>query len=146
MMTSKTNETRRGSCLCGQVQFELQGKPLLHLVCHCENCQRWSGSAFLSHYFLKPERVDIQQGKESVKTFSDPNTSSGLPMLRSFCSECGSSLFMKLASEPFTLVCASAVDEKYEIDPHKQLHSENQRSWVTIKMASSGGNKGGTKL
>ena len=35
-----------GHCLCGSVTFELAGDPLATAVCHCEHCQRQSGSAF----------------------------------------------------------------------------------------------------
>src|SRR5687768_15734380 len=36
----------KGSCLCGGVRYESAAEPLMTAVCHCENCQRQSGTAF----------------------------------------------------------------------------------------------------
>jgi hypothetical protein len=36
-----------GSCLCGQINFELRDEPLTFYVCHCTNCQRRTGGAAL---------------------------------------------------------------------------------------------------
>ena len=33
----------RASCTCGQVAFEAEGAPLLHVSCYCDDCQAGSG-------------------------------------------------------------------------------------------------------
>ena len=35
-----------GSCLCGAVQYASEAEPLMTAVCHCENCQHQTGTAF----------------------------------------------------------------------------------------------------
>ena len=35
----------RGSCLCGDVAFELRGKPLRMTNCHCSRCRRGRSAA-----------------------------------------------------------------------------------------------------
>ena len=37
-----------GGCLCGRVRYALTGEPALSGLCHCRNCQRYTGSAALS--------------------------------------------------------------------------------------------------
>lgn len=35
-----------GGCNCGQVRYELQGRPVRVGLCHCETCRKSTGSAF----------------------------------------------------------------------------------------------------
>lgn len=44
-----------GSCLCHKVQYELTGEPFTFFVCHCVNCRKATGSAFMSNGFFKPD-------------------------------------------------------------------------------------------
>ena len=37
-----------GGCLCGAVRYRAQGEPRAALHCHCADCRRASGVAFLS--------------------------------------------------------------------------------------------------
>ncbi|KAF9441532.1 hypothetical protein P691DRAFT_739662 [Macrolepiota fuliginosa MF-IS2] len=43
------------SCFCGKASFEVEGKPLFSLYCHCTRCQRIHGSPFVHilHYNSK---------------------------------------------------------------------------------------------
>lgn len=72
--------TRSGGCSCGAVRYEVAGEPLLVGLCHCTACRKESGSTF-SMYAKFPLAGFTQSG-----TFS---TFDG----RSFCPQCGSSLF-----------------------------------------------------
>ncbi|KIM37280.1 hypothetical protein M413DRAFT_50864, partial [Hebeloma cylindrosporum] len=88
-------KVRTGSCLCKAIKYTVAGEPLTFRVCHCVNCKKASGSAFMTNAFYKDENVTINQGSDLLKIFEDTQTQSGFPMLRYFCSECGSSLFMR---------------------------------------------------
>jgi hypothetical protein len=37
-----------GSCLCGEIQFEINGKLYEPLNCHCSMCRKAQGAAFRS--------------------------------------------------------------------------------------------------
>jgi len=40
------------SCCCGELNIELEGKPLVNAICHCNDCKKRKGSAFgISHYY-----------------------------------------------------------------------------------------------
>lgn len=79
--------TLRGSCLCGDVAFEIEGDvaPLAH--CHCSMCRKTHGTAFASFVSAPNPAFRWLRGSEKVRHFA---TSSG--GARSFCPRCGSAV------------------------------------------------------
>src|SRR5215469_6212202 len=82
----------KGGCLCGTVRHTAEADPTSATVW---GCQKYTGSAFATAVPVPKEAVSIEG---SLKTFSSLG-GSGNPILRHFCSECGSSI----AEEPGTL-------------------------------------------
>src|ERR1043166_4138790 len=77
-----------GGCLCGAVRYTAEADPTSVTVCHCLDCQKFTGSAFAA---LVPVSKDALTIDGALKTFSSPGDS-GNPLLRHFCPECGSSI------------------------------------------------------
>ena len=42
-----------GKCACGAVTYQLSDSPLFPQACHCLDCQRTTGSAFVIHVSAK---------------------------------------------------------------------------------------------
>src|SRR5215813_13083489 len=82
----------KGGCLCGAVRYTAETDPTGGTVCHCRDCQKFTGSAFAALVRASRENVRITG---TLKTFSSIG-GSGNPILRHFCPECGSSI----AEEP----------------------------------------------
>jgi len=85
----------KGGCLCGAVRYAAEADPTSATVCHCRDCQKFTGSAFAALVRVAKEALTIEV---TLKTFSSIG-GSGNPILRHFCPECGSSI----AEEPGTL-------------------------------------------
>jgi hypothetical protein len=49
------SQSRRGSCLCRRVQYSVHGSALRAQICHCNNCQKTSGSSFGANIIYKKE-------------------------------------------------------------------------------------------
>ncbi|KAJ2924714.1 hypothetical protein H1R20_g12374, partial [Candolleomyces eurysporus] len=120
----------QGECLCGAVAFELQGEPFLYVICHCKNCKQAGGGAFMANAFFEPQYVTVTKGKDSVKTYSDNKTKSGNAVFRSFCSNCGSPLFIGPAAGNITVVQASNVNGSENWVPKKEFFAECKWGWV----------------
>jgi hypothetical protein len=76
-----------GSCLCGDVRFEVEGplEPLSH--CHCSMCRKAHGAAFASFAAAPSSGFRWLSGTERIGQFtSSPGN------IRQFCTRCGSSL------------------------------------------------------
>src|SRR5215813_2146630 len=75
-----------GGCLCGRVCYTVTGEPAFSGLCHCRNCQRYTGSAFEALIAFPAASVSVQG---ELKTYDDTGDS-GQPVHRHFCPNCGS--------------------------------------------------------
>lgn len=78
--------THRGSCLCGAVTLEVEGKLPPVEACHCKQCRKWSGHVFVS--VEVPRSALTIQGTEKLRWFHSSEKAR-----RGFCSACGTPLF-----------------------------------------------------
>ena len=51
-----------GGCACGALRFRLASEPLFVHCCHCRNCQRRTGSAFVVNLLVEANRVEVLAG------------------------------------------------------------------------------------
>ena len=54
---------REGGCSCGAVRYRLTSEPLFVHCCHCLNCQRQTGSAFVVNLLIEADRVEVRSGE-----------------------------------------------------------------------------------
>lgn len=60
---------REGRCACGEVRYRLHDKPFAVHCCHCRDCQRETGSAFVINGLIETPYVEIIAGEpETVDT------------------------------------------------------------------------------
>ena len=55
--------TREGGCACGAVRYRLTSDPLFVHCCHCLNCQRQTGSAFVINLLIEADRLEVLAGE-----------------------------------------------------------------------------------
>ena len=89
-------EIRRGGCRCGQVRYEVRGEPLKTGLCHCTDCRKETGSAFLAY---------ADWPAEAFSSTGEYATYEG----RSFCPACGSRLFH--VSDKHAEICIGSLDD-----------------------------------
>lgn len=78
-----------GRCLCGKVSYSITSEPLRMAQCHCDYCQRSSGTGHMSLAFFPKDAIAINGETNSHTTDAD----SGDKVTRHFCPDCGSRLF-----------------------------------------------------
>src|SRR6202045_182647 len=90
----------KGGCLCGAVRYTAEADPTSATVCHCRDCQKFTGSAFAALVRVPKEAMTIEG---ALKTFSSIG-GSGNPILRHFCPECGSSIAEEAGKRPRIII------------------------------------------
>jgi hypothetical protein len=81
--------TRIAACHCGAVEVACEGDPRKVSLCHCQQCQRRTGSAFSVAVFYTRDQVTAR----GVTARYVRPAASGFAVDFHFCPACGSNLF-----------------------------------------------------
>ncbi|KAE8389120.1 hypothetical protein ETB97_002970 [Aspergillus alliaceus] len=104
-----------GGCLCGAIRYTVhfpRGStwPPMSASCQCTSCRKWSSSLFPQALALPSEHVTPDLS--TFKTYKEYRSSERF--LRGFCSECGSSLFVRSTEHSRELhVSLGTIDEEW---------------------------------
>src|SRR5712664_589684 len=79
-------ENLTGGCACEAIRYKLTASPLIVHACHCRDCQRVTGSAFVVNIWI--ERKFVETDSPAPKSFRLAG-GSGNPHDVFFCGECG---------------------------------------------------------
>jgi len=58
-----------GSCLCGEVRFEIVGDFDRFFLCHCGRCRKDTGSAHAANLFSSTAKIHWLSGQAKIKNF-----------------------------------------------------------------------------
>ncbi|RDW71241.1 hypothetical protein BP6252_07804 [Coleophoma cylindrospora] len=123
-----------GSCLCGSVKYVVNGDPVMQVLCHCITCKKASGSTFMANTLYKSDQIKITAGEASIKKYTDTTPSSGAVAHRSFCTECGSPLFITNSNHPEnTAVTRGSVDQEPDAAawaPQMEFYCKRRDAWL----------------
>ncbi len=114
-----------GSCLCGQVKFEIETNIEGFYLCHCKYCQKDSGSAHTANMFSKEAKLTWLSGEDRVKTFNLSPTRH----TKSFCSECSSALPSWQLNGSMFVMPAGSFDTPISIRPSGHIFCSSRASW-----------------
>ncbi|TFK23201.1 DUF636 domain-containing protein [Coprinopsis marcescibilis] len=124
------SKTYSGNCLCGEIAFSIEGEPFHFVICHCSNCKQSGGGAFQANGFFKPQQVNLTKGRDVVKDYVDANTKSGKSITRSFCPNCGTSLFITPTASGIAIVHVANIKGSENWVPKKESFAESRCSWI----------------
>ena len=121
-------EPLTGRCLCGDVRFRVDGVPGPAGACHCDACQRWSGTYWSSVNVAQGDLV-LENGEESLAWYP-----SSAHAERGFCLLCGSSLFWRLSAEDGERVAVAlgALDGSAEIRPAAHIFTAEAKGSYAV--------------
>jgi hypothetical protein len=94
--------------------------------CHCHDCQRATGSAYASVFFVPRTAIKITG---EVKYY-DVKGDSGKILSRGFCPTCGSRLFGKPEVLPDALgIMAGSLDDSSWHKPAMDIYTTSAQPW-----------------
>jgi len=118
-----------GSCLCGEVSYDVDAEPMFMGVCHCKDCQKATGSAFEAVVGIPEAGLSM---KGSPKTFSTMGAS-GKTLTRSFCPQCGSTMMSRAESMPgVVMLTTGPMDDGAQFKPTMELFCSSAQPWVQL--------------
>jgi hypothetical protein len=118
-----------GGCLCGKIRYSAEAEPVFVGLCHCHDCQKFTGSAFAAVIAVPKAAVKVTDG---LKSFTKPGDS-GKPIARLFCPDCGSSVIDEAAAMPGILMIAGGtLDDPSWVKPTAQIYCASAQPWVHL--------------
>jgi len=117
-----------GSCHCGAIRFAAQIDPARTSVCHCNDCQKLTGTAFRLSVPAVTGSFQLTQGSPKVYV---KVAESGARRAQAFCPECGSPLFTYDADNPTTYgLRVGVLDERRQLHPTWQKWCASALPWL----------------
>lgn len=119
--------THEATCHCGQLKAICEGDPVTVAMCHCNHCQRRTGTAFNLGAWFPSDAVRIEGGD---KTFSRPGDRD-ISIDFHFCPECGTSLWWESpANQGYIGVAAGCFTDPDYATPTMVVFDEKRFNWV----------------
>ncbi|MBR9926650.1 MAG: GFA family protein [Gammaproteobacteria bacterium] len=113
-----------GSCLCGTVRFKVEGEFDSFYLCHCQHCQKDTGSAHAANLFSSSAKLIWQSGTDAVTCFALPGSRHN----KSFCKLCGSAL-PNIQIAGLLVVPAGCLDTEITMLPTAHIFLSSKAAW-----------------
>lgn len=122
---------REGGCACGALRYKVTADPLIVHACHCRDCQRLTGSAFVTNIWIEKKFVETITG--SAKSFK-LHGGSGKPHEVFFCERCGTYLWSKYYAAPgdTVLLRVGTLDRPETVKPDVHIFTRSKLPWLDL--------------
>jgi hypothetical protein len=119
----------RGGCSCGAVRYELLAAPMRVHCCHCTDCQRHTGSAFVLNAIIETSAIKIIRG--------DPEA---VPVPRDYaphniyrCRKCKVAVWSDYGRRPkIRFVRVGTLDKPSALRPDIHIYTRTKVPWVRL--------------
>ncbi len=118
-----------GGCACGAVRYRLGCDPLFIHCCHCLNCQRQTGSAFVINLMIEANQVKIVTGApQPVEVPRDDGSTQRIFR----CPTCQVAVFSEYGRPEVRFVRAGTLDRPSDVTPDVHIFTQSKVGWVRI--------------
>ena len=118
-----------GSCACGAVRYRLTSDPLFTHCCHCLNCQRQTGSAFVINLLIEADRVELLAGDpQPVDVPRDDGSKQRIYR----CPSCQVAVFSEYTRPEVWFVRAGTLDQPSGVIPDVHIYTRSKLGWITL--------------
>lgn len=104
-----------GSCLCGNISYDISGPLRPVVACHCTQCRKASG-----HYVAATQSLQSDIAIHGELSWYKSSDSAE----RGFCPTCGSNLFWRRFGSDYISIHAGGLDGPTGLRMETQIHCE----------------------
>ena len=120
---------REGGCACGVLRYRLASEPMFIHCCHCLNCQRQTGSAFVINLLIEADRLQMLAG--TPRSVDAPRDDGSVQRIFR-CPHCQVALFSEYGRPEVRFVRAGTLDDPTDITPDVHIYTRSKVGWVTL--------------
>jgi hypothetical protein len=119
-----------GGCACVEVRYRLASRPMFVHCCHCRDCQRQTGSAFVLNGLIETDRLTLLSGKpEPVAVPTD----SGRPHEIYRCPRCRVAVWSVYGGvHKLLFVRVGTLDDPAALTPDVHIYVRSKLPWVAL--------------
>lgn len=119
-----------GRCGCGAVTYQMSIPPIFVHCCHCSDCQRQTGAAYVLNAIIEPDRVKV----EGPITEHELPTPSGKGQIINRCRDCGVAVFSSymIRLGKLLYVRVGTLDKPDHCPPDVQIFTNSKQDWVPL--------------
>ena len=121
-----TDTALQGSCLCGEVAYEMSPPFVFFHHCHCSRCRNTFGSAYVANILVKAAQFRWIRGEDLVNRWELPDAQF---YCTGWCSVCGSALPWQSRNGKGYLVPAGTLDDDPGAKPEKNIFWASRAPW-----------------
>jgi len=119
----------KGQCFCGAVTYRLTARPMFVHCCHCTDCHRQTGSAFVLNALIETKHVKAR-GRTQVVTLP---TDSGRPHDVTRCPKCETALWSDYGRRGVLMfVRVGTLDKPAALPPDVHIFTRSKLPWVKL--------------
>jgi hypothetical protein len=118
-----------GGCSCGAVRYRLTSEPLFVHCCHCLNCQRQTGSAFVINLLIEADRVELLAG--DPQPVDVPRDDGSVQRIYR-CPTCWIAVYSEYGRPQVRFVRAGTLDDPGRITPDVHIYTRSKVGWITL--------------
>lgn len=119
--------TFSGSCLCGDIAYEIDAREGRFFHCHCSRCQKASGTGHASNIILpQPSRAEWTRGGDGLRRYRVPGAKRFGTV---FCQRCGSPLPRIAPDLSVAVIPAGSLDMEPALKPQARIFWDSRRQW-----------------
>jgi len=117
-----------GGCHCGSVRYVCSEEPITVVNCHCGDCQKIAGSAFITGVLVPEGSVKTNGEMKSYRVEAD----SGNHITRNFCPACGTRILVELEGGIGIGVSYTTMDDNSWLEPSVEFYASKAQPWITL--------------
>src|SRR5215475_6080859 len=119
-----------GGCSCGTVRYRLTSAPMIVHCCHCLDCQRQTGSAFVINALIETDRIEKLSGEPEAVSMP---TDSGRPHDIYRCPTCRTAVWSDYGRRPaLRFVRVGTLDDASLLPPDVHIFTRSKLPWVSL--------------
>ncbi len=115
----------RGSCICGDIQWQLDGSPSMVINCHCSMCRKAHGSAYATYAMAPENSLSFTSGADKRAVYAASENGQ-----RHHCPRCGSIVPSTANGMAFVPLGSLEADVEHPLDAHIFVNSK--ATWFEI--------------
>ena len=118
-----------GGCACGAVRYRLTSEPLFTHCCHCLNCQRQTGSAFVINLLIEADRIELTAGEpQPVDVPRDDGSAQRIYR----CPDCQVAVLSEYGRPEIKFVRGGTLDEPSGVAPDVHIYTRSKVPWLAL--------------